>query len=433
MCHRMAGIGSKSGAGTPREHRYYKRVTASSHTICWGLALAIGLTLPTHASGRQATSPAVPVTPIAPATPAPPPTPAAPAASYLVAWSEPLPSVTPRTLLVLGDAVFTAGAATPLAARDLQTGATRWKTDARSWTALATSAGLVLAIGDGTLYAYDAHTGDVRWTTPVGQGPAYLTTTADRIAIAAGGYLRIYTLPDARPLWEVPLSAGVTTRPAIADDLVSVGLADGSVDSFDLTSGALQQHRHFDDPPESIAAGAGRLYVSLPHGDVCASRDRADQIDWCLRLRIPLVGAPLVGAKALYVVLYDNTLRVHDLGSGAMAQRELLGARAAAGPLPAGPRVVVPLLTGAFFVLQAGGHRLPPVPAPDSTAAHVLQQAAAGPDGDTLATVTVSTAGVQTLTVYRRPSPPPVSGAGDRTAATTEGGAALPASEKRRY
>src|SRR5687768_15541186 len=155
-------MGSKDEAGAPWEHRYYKRVGRTAHTICWGIAIGMGSLLPAgapmglraghpvHAAQVTSGTPTPPAPPVAAPLPAqsstPPEVPpkagdvpdaakvtqpagaAAPAlAPFALAWDDKaIPLIQSPEMIVTARLVIISGAAQPTEARLLTDGTRAW-------------------------------------------------------------------------------------------------------------------------------------------------------------------------------------------------------------------------------------------------------------------------------------------------------------------
>ena len=111
----------------------------------------------------------------------------------------------------------------------------------------------------------------------------------------------------------------------------------------------------------------------------------------------------MIHDKAVFLALFDNTLRAFAADGGTLTRLETLPARPASGPLRVGDLLAVPLTTSGFALVPLPG------PAPvllvsafDQVPGPSLRDAAASADGGWLATVSTDPAGRVWLAAYRR-------------------------------
>jgi outer membrane protein assembly factor BamB len=143
-----------------------------------------------------------------------------------------------------------------LYAVDARSGQIRWRAPAGAaiTSSPAVTGGLVILATRMGWQALDQHTAAVRWHLDVGpdlplpwgheSGDRYLSSPAvvgDTVLLGGGdGVLRSVALATGRIQWEAHTSGRIRSSPAIADGLVVVGDADGVVYGFALTNGALR-------------------------------------------------------------------------------------------------------------------------------------------------------------------------------------------------
>lgn len=131
----------------------------------------------------------------------------------------------------------------------------------------------------GVVYAVDASTGDILWSTPVGSG---VTNAEPALAegslfvATADGQLVVLDAADGSLLWEAQAGASLRVQPAVAGGLVFTGATDGSMQAFDADGCGAPTC----DPLWSATAGSsitgapavsnGRLYVGTADGRLVA-------------------------------------------------------------------------------------------------------------------------------------------------------------------
>jgi outer membrane protein assembly factor BamB len=130
----------------------------------------------------------------------------------------------------------------------------------------------------GTVYALDAATGAVAWTTPAG-GPVVAEPAlagGTLVVPTTAGSLVALDAATGGPLWSAPLGAASQVQPAIAGGAVFTGADDGSVDAFALAGcGAVTCAPLWSAELGSAITGApavndGRLFVGTADGRLVA-------------------------------------------------------------------------------------------------------------------------------------------------------------------
>lgn len=432
----MVGANARTRPRPAWEHRYYKRVSRTAHTRCWGWALAIGLLLPAASLAQQPAGQIVPALPTTTLSPPPPATSTAPGATGAAAPAKPAPP--PYTVLwkdtaIGGDlslhvvatptVVVTGGSTTPLQARRRESGEVLWTSEAAGWRSLAEADGLVLAVGPHDIEAVDAATGAARWTRALEAGSARLVVDRGWLFLTNARTLMACRVIDGSVVWQIDLGAEIVTAPALGAAVVVAGLASAELAAVDLKTGTLVWRAPAAAPPDTLAVTDSRVFAGFARGMACAHHLTDGGQAWCFDFQIPLVGAPVADAKNVALALYDNTLRTLSSGSGALIRRDRLGARPAEGLIKAGPSLVVPLATGELAVFDAAGKALTTVPTVDPTITAILEHVSMSRDTETIATLSISPGGRQTLAVYKKapPPPPPSPTAPAKTGGTASG------------
>jgi len=152
-------------------------------------------------------------------------------------------------LAVQGDRVYAAGRGGEVAAFELKSGKSLWRTNTKSALAGGPGAGEeLIAIGtsDGKVIALNASDGAVRWSVVVAGEVLSAPAVAPRVVVArtVDGRLHGLSPADGRELWQyeqaVPrLSLRGTSRPTITGDLAICGFDNGKVAAVSLADGSL--------------------------------------------------------------------------------------------------------------------------------------------------------------------------------------------------
>ncbi len=392
---------SKDEAGAPREHRYYKRVIRRPTTICGGLAVVVGLSLPVE---PLAADPPVQSVPATPASPAPP----AAAALYETVWTVSIDSRDEARLALLSSAVVLAVKDAPVEARALENGQVAWRSTVVLDGAPVAANGWLVGVGGGQIHAISATGGQPDWSVALEHASPGPLAMRDVVVVPTGEELRAYRTKDGSMLWRQAMGAAAVMPPVDAGASVVVTLAGNVVAAVDAQSGAQRWRTTLDSTPGSMAVAKDRLLFGTASG-ICALELASGHIDWCFRATpVPAAGAPFIDGDLAYVALRDNTLRAFSLG-GTLRRLESLPARPTSGPIRAGTHLAVPLATSGIGLLALSGAATPPVLAFEPAPRRSLDAAAVSADGTWIVTLSAEVGGGRSLTAYRRkpPAAPP--------------------------
>jgi outer membrane protein assembly factor BamB len=146
--------------------------------------------------------------------------------------------------------VYAAGHRGDVAAFDLASGHTVWRTRTKAPLSGGTATGqglVVVGTSDGRLFALDAANGAVRWSVHVsGEVLAPAVISERLIALrTVDGRLHALSVSDGHELWsyeqQVPkLSLRGTSRPVIAGDVLLCGFDNGKVAAVNMSDGSMQ-------------------------------------------------------------------------------------------------------------------------------------------------------------------------------------------------
>jgi outer membrane protein assembly factor BamB/class 3 adenylate cyclase len=132
--------------------------------------------------------------------------------------------------------------------------------------------GLVLIAGDDHLAAYDARTGDLRWTfkvndTKLDETPA--ASTQDGLAFIADlkGTFHAIDMTCGTERWKVEgKKLNSMTRPIVVDGLVYMGADDGWAYGLEAATGTVRWSWHAPAPVTDITVSGGTAFVNVQDG-----------------------------------------------------------------------------------------------------------------------------------------------------------------------
>jgi outer membrane protein assembly factor BamB len=175
----------------------------------------------------------------------------------------------------------------------------------------------------GTVFAFDAATGAVRWTyDTLGAKPAALHAVCSRPAVAnglvyiAGGDGSVYALDAATSEFRWQYNTGVLNdayfvcgSPAVANGAVYFATVDGTVYAFDAQTGkvgwtlTLNSHTH-----SSVRVDHGTLYIGTESGELYAVDANRGGVRWIYTTPTggEIVSTPAVDNGIVYFGSLDN-------------------------------------------------------------------------------------------------------------------------------
>ncbi len=155
-----------------------------------------------------------------------------------------IPAVGGQTVYVASDIVR---------AIDIFAGDVVWQSgDVRSFTTppifsspgVAALAELYVADANGLLFAFDANTGSVIWTTPVGAAATGIAANSGAVFASGQGFVRAFARArrdEGQLLWSVGIAGNVPGGALVDDTRVFVGTDGGAFQYLDVVTGALLQ------------------------------------------------------------------------------------------------------------------------------------------------------------------------------------------------
>lgn len=243
-----------------------------------------------------------------------------------------------------GDTAYVPTRDGAITARDLDTGAPRWRVEAATSFTPAVGGGLVFAVVEGSLRALTAATGDVAWQRALTgslAAPPYWDTGWLILSFDSGD-LASFRAADGEPLWRVALGSVAHVRPAPALDNLYLGLADGRTVALSLASGQVVWSRAIDGRASGVTALDDQVLVGTSAGALWSLDPRSGRIRWRWRTGAAVVAAAAADDARIYVLAYDHILRALDRRSGNMRWRRALPHRPSGAPVVVDGTVLVP-------------------------------------------------------------------------------------------
>lgn len=231
----------------------------------------------------------------------------------------------------------------------------------RELSGAAVASGLAVANGERHVIAFDAATGEQRWTLGHARGPivmpavdsaaglvVYVEGTGAKSAVVAAD------LQTRTQRWRVSLRAPVESPPSLDGGRVYFGARDGFVYAVALDSGSVQWKQRLDgvvDGSPAVAggrvfavavntSGSGRLYaLDAETGKQAWSEARPGSVG---------ASAPSVDAGRVFVGFNDGTVRALDVRDGTLLWSKAVRSPFARGSSPA-------VSGGSVFAADADG------------------------------------------------------------------------------
>lgn len=231
-----------------------------------------------------------------------------------------------------------------LTARDLETGAARWRVEAATPYAPAVGGDLVYVVVRGGVRALAASTGAVRWqrTLPGTVAAPPYWDTGWLILSFEGGDLAAFRAADGELVWRVSLGAVAHVAPAPALDNLYLGLDDGRTVALALASGDIAWTRTAEGRATGVTALDDQVLVGTSSGVLWSLDPRTGRVRWRWRTGASIVAAAAADEARIYVLAYDHILRALDRGNGNLRWRRALPHRPAGAPIVIDGTVIVP-------------------------------------------------------------------------------------------
>jgi len=198
-----------------------------------------------------------------------------------------------------------AGPSSQLVAIDMQTGVVQWHVPSREVNKGQLSAldGVIFVpTSDGTVTAYDASTGMVRWRYKTGGSSINGPVIANHVVyLTTDNALEAIDPTAGKALWSAPAPTfdSLSTSPTIADGVVYAGSADGYLYAFDIAQGMLLWRHQVDSGVTSAPAIVnGALFYGTTQGTVGALITKTGAGAWRFTLDGPAASVPVLLAPA---------------------------------------------------------------------------------------------------------------------------------------
>jgi outer membrane protein assembly factor BamB len=230
-----------------------------------------------------------------------------------------------------------------LVAIDLDAGKVRWRHDLAATQPPAVGDGLVVVAGDELLAAFDAATGEAKWSVPVAGGFSAppLLDSGWVVATATATDVLVIRAADGKVLWTRSLGAAAVVRPFIAGDGVYFSLADNRVVALALQTGEPRWERTLPGKPGDLMVLDDRLFVGADDKYFYCLNIKHGKNRWRWRTGGRPVGPAAVDEKHVYYIGLDNILWALDRNGGTLKWKAEMPVRPSGGPIVLGTVVVV--------------------------------------------------------------------------------------------
>jgi outer membrane protein assembly factor BamB len=240
-----------------------------------------------------------------------------------LAWSAPtrgaIFSSSPATANGL---VFVGSQDKSLYAFDAATGKVRWSAPIGVviFSSPATANGLIfISCNDKKLYAFEAASGQMLWSTSTG-APIFSSPVVVNGIVYVGSQdkkLYAFNATTDKILWSASTGNAIYDSPAVANGVVYVGSHDKKLYAFDATTGKKQWATSTGDLIYSSPAVAnGLVYVGSADHKVHAFDATTGKISWSTSTGAAIYSSPAVANGVVYVGSYDKKLYAFDATSG---------------------------------------------------------------------------------------------------------------------
>ncbi|QGX93861.1 hypothetical protein EI982_03200 [Haloplanus rallus] len=190
-----------------------------------------------------------------------------------------------------------------LYARDAEDGRVLWSGSQRVNTDVApvAMAETIVAAADQKLLGIGGQTGERRWTLPLEDPAVGLAVDDGRVVVATESRIRAILLGEGTTAWRQPLDEPAVTPPGVGEDVVTVGLASGSVIAFAAQTGRRKWRASVGpEPTFAPALGHGNVYLGVGTRVVALAADGGDR-QWQRQTDAPVAASPEVTLDAVYV------------------------------------------------------------------------------------------------------------------------------------
>lgn len=199
---------------------------------------------------------------------------------------------------------------------------------------------VVVGSKDGSVYAFDAATGEEVWEQSTEKSVwSSPTVVGEHVYIGSDdGYLYDLNLEDGSVRWDEFIGATVISSPVVADGVVVVGADD--LYAFDAVTGEPRWEYPTGEIISSPVVDDGVVYVGSDDGHLYAV-GLDEQLRWSYDSGAAVRGSPVVADNTVFVGNDDGSLVALRTSDKAEVWNVDLGAKIRSTPLVSGDRLVV--------------------------------------------------------------------------------------------
>jgi eukaryotic-like serine/threonine-protein kinase len=252
-----------------------------------------------------------------------------------MAWQMPTGGKIESAATVANDIVYISSCSKQMFAFRATTRATVWSNSNGSCdfgNAPTFAKGVVyMGAPDGYLYAYDANTGNIRWSAftrgSIGSSP----TLASNVIYVGSDDHTLYAFSASGcgqsacpPLWTRSTGGAIRSSPAVYNGVVYVGSDDHKLYAFDATTGK---------PYWQFLTGGGIdssptvyndvVYVGSNDGKLYANNTANGYLLWTANTKGPIESSPTIANGVLFIGSNDGSLYAYAAGCGRLSCREI--------------------------------------------------------------------------------------------------------------
>jgi outer membrane protein assembly factor BamB len=230
---------------------------------------------------------------------------------------------------------------------NLDRGTIRWRLDVPTAFTPSTGEGLVFSVSEQAIEARDAHSGALRWKTPLPGGAAVplFYDTGWLLASTTSGDLVALRASDGAPQWRRQLGSPLSGPPGPALDRLYLALDDNRLVSVMLASGDTMWERTLPARVTAILALDDQLVIGIASKRIMSISLSSGRERWDWAVGGDLSGRPTADDERIYFAARDNLLRAVDRGSGNLRWKADLPSRPAGGPLRLPDALLMPMVS----------------------------------------------------------------------------------------
>jgi len=254
-----------------------------------------------------------------------------------VAWLLDLDQATSRPAAIDEERVYLPLIDGTLLALDLDTGAHVWARHRPVQGDLLIDNGILIALYEQILIAFDANDGRLLWRQRLDQ-PRLTRPTMNNgwlVVTLLDTTLLAFRAADGKELWRQHLGEPATTAPSISGDRLYIPLEKengGAVRVLALSTGEFVWEQPLSGAPAAILA-LDAVFVGATDNFFYRLRLDNGQIDWYFRTGGDIFGLPAIDEDRVYFTALDNMVRALDRENGAQRWRMPLQGRPESGPV----------------------------------------------------------------------------------------------------